>query len=97
MFKTIQSIRDLKNKKLCFLGMLPNRIDNRNPRHKEHLKELKAAYPDLVIPLEVCLRGSIADAVSQKIPVWDIKKTAARTAGKEMKALGQYILNQLEG
>jgi len=97
MFKTIRSIRDLKNKKLRFLGMLPNRVDNRNPRHKAHLKELKSAYPDLVLPLEICLRGSIADAVSQKMPVWDIKKTAARPAGKEMKALGQYILNQFEG
>jgi len=97
MFNTIRNIRDLKNRKLRFLGMLPNRVDNRNPRHKAHLKELKAAYPDLVIPMEICLRGSIADAVSLKMPVWDIKKTAARPAGKEMKALSHYILNQLEG
>lgn len=97
MLTTIRNIRDISNKKLGFLGMLPSRVVNSNPRHKEHLKELKETYSDLLIPLAISQRGSIADAVSLKVPVWSIKKTAARAAAKEMKALGNYILTKLGG
>jgi chromosome partitioning protein len=97
MMTTIRNVRDLKNNKLAFLGMLPSRVDNRNPRHREHLKELNEAYPDLLMPLAISQRGSIADAVSSKIPVWQVKKTAARPAIKEMRALGDYILKKMEG
>ena len=97
MLTTIRNIRDNSNRKLGFLGMLPSRVVNSNPRHREHLKELETTYPDLLIPLAISQRGSIADAVSLKVPVWSIKKTAARAAAKEMKALGDYILAKLGG
>jgi chromosome partitioning protein len=95
MLTAIRNVRDKSNTKLNFLGMLPSRVVNTNPRHAEHLKELEAKYKSLLIPLSVSQRGSIADAVSEKIPVWKIKKTAARVAAKEMKALGEYVLAKL--
>jgi len=95
MLTTIRNVRDTSNPKLKFLGMLPSRVVNSNPRHGKHLKELKARYPDLLLPLVISQRGSIADAVSLKVPVWSIKKTAVRLAAKEMKAFGDYILAKL--
>ncbi|MBX9915538.1 MAG: ParA family protein [Pseudomonadaceae bacterium] len=84
------------NPGLKFLGMVPSMVDGRNPRHKQHLDELKAAYPQLMIPAPIGLRGSIADALAMGVPVWQIKKTAARVAAKEVRALAQYVYEKME-
>lgn len=94
MVTTIANIRKT-NKKLEFLGMLPSKLDSRNPRHKAHLKELTANYPTLVIPYGIGLRSSIADALSSGVPVWKIKKTAARKAAQEVKAFTGYIFSKM--
>lgn len=44
MITTIANIRKL-NTKLKFLGMVPSKVDARNPCHVRHLDELQAAYP----------------------------------------------------
>jgi chromosome partitioning protein len=42
------------------------------------------------------LRSSIADALASRTPVWKIKKTTARVAAKEVRALAAHVLNQME-
>ncbi|AJE23489.1 MULTISPECIES: ParA family protein [Azotobacter] len=84
------------NPGLIFLGMVPSKVDGRNPRHKEHLDKLQAAYPQLMIPATIGLRSSIADALANGVPVWQIKKTAARKAAKEVRALAQYVYEKME-
>lgn len=84
------------NTKLKFLGMVPSKVDSRNPRHGRHLTELKSAYSQLLIPINVGLRTSIADALASGIPVWKIKKTAARKAAQEVKELAQYVFDRME-
>ena len=49
MLTTIANVRKL-NTKLKFLGMVPSKVDARNPRHVRHQDELQAAYPQLMIP-----------------------------------------------
>lgn len=83
------------NPKLRFLGMMPSKVDARNPRHKRHLEELRAAYSALVAPVQVGLRSSIADALASGMPVWRIRKTAARKAGSEMRQVAAYVFNEL--
>jgi hypothetical protein len=70
---TIANLRKA-NPKLKFLGMVPSKVDARNPRHGRHLQELERAYPQLMIPTGVGLRSSIADALASRVPVWKIKK-----------------------
>ncbi len=94
MLQTIFSVRN-KNRNLKFLGMLPSRVDNRNPRHKIHLEELKKAYKDQIFPAEIGLRSSIADALALGFPVWKIKKTAARKAANEVRNVAENIFNQI--
>jgi len=95
MLTTISNIREF-NEDLQFLGMVPSKVDARNPRHALHLAELNAAYPQLMIPAPVGLRSSIADALASGIPVWRIRKTAARKAAQEVRALANYVHDKME-
>lgn len=95
MLTTIANVRKL-NTKLKFLGMVPSKVDARNPRHVRHQDELQAAYPQLMIPASIGLRSSIADALASGVPVWKIKKTAARKATQEVRALAAYVFEKME-
>lgn len=96
--KMLTTIANVKrdNASLRFLGMVPSKVDRRNPRHVRHLDELQAAYPALVLPLSIGLRSSIADALASCVPVWKIRKTAARTATKEIRALAAHVFDEME-
>ena len=95
MLTTIANVRKM-NTKLKFLGMVASKVDARNPRHVRHQNELKAAYPQLMIPGSIGLRSSIADALASGVPVWKIKKTAARKATLEVRALAAYVYEKME-
>ncbi|SOD42757.1 ParA family protein [Nitrosovibrio sp. Nv4] len=84
------------NPKLHFLGMLPSKVDSRKPRQVRNLAELKAAYPDLLIPFSIGFRDGIAEALASGVPVWHIKTTAAREAAKETRAVADYIFKKME-
>ncbi len=96
MMITISSLRRL-NRHLTFLGILPSKVDARNPRHVRHLTELREAYPKLILPVNIGLRSSVADALATGVPVWKIKKTAARKAGKEMRSFAEYVYSNTLG
>ena len=81
---------------LQFLGMVPSKVDARNPRHVRHQVELQAAYPKLMAPASIGLRSSIADALASGVPVWKIRKTAARKATHEVRALAAYVFEKME-
>lgn len=95
MYATITNIRRF-NPDLKFLGMVPNMVDGRKIRHRENVAALRESYPDLVTPVSVGLRDSIADAMADGIPVWHIKKTAARKAAKEVRELAKYVFEKME-
>lgn len=84
------------NPQLKFIGMVPNMVDGRLERHAENIAELRANYRQLITPMTIGLRTSIADAVAEGIPVWKIKKTAARVAAKEVRALAKYVFEKME-
>ncbi|MDD2660677.1 MAG: ParA family protein [Methylococcales bacterium] len=95
MITTIASIKGKVNDKLSFIGMMPSKVDGRNPRHKKHLTELIEAYPKLMTPVKIGLRSSVADAVASGVPVWQIKKTAARKAATEVRAVAKYVYDAM--
>lgn len=94
MVLAITNIRKA-NPKLQFLGMMPSKVDARNPRHIRHLAELKAAYPTLMIPEQIGLRSSIADALASHIPVWKVRKTAARKAAQEVRGVANFVFDKI--
>jgi chromosome partitioning protein len=95
MVMTIANVRKA-NPSLQFLGMVPSKVDGRNPRHGRHLQELQRAYPQLMIPAGIGLRSSIADALASGVPVWKIRKTAARKAALELRALAAHVFEKME-
>lgn len=95
MVAVIQNLRK-QNPGLRFLGMVPNKVDGRKPRHVNNLATLRKAYPQLVLPFAIGARDSIAEALGEKRPVWKIKKTAARDATKEVRALADYVFKKME-
>lgn len=96
MLQTIFGIQANYNPGLTFLGMLPNRFNAHSASQKANLDQLLASYAHLMITAKIGNRSSISDALGQGIPVWEMPKTAARDAGKEMKeALGQ-VINKME-
>jgi len=95
MLTTIMNVRK-ENAGLQFLGMVPSKVDARNPRHVRHQVELQAAYPKLMAPASIGLRSSIADALASGVPVWKIRKTAARKATHEVRALAAYVFEKME-
>lgn len=82
------------NPDLKFLGMVPSMLDRRKKRQVDNLEKLKANYPQLILP-EIGLRDSIDEAVEEGVPVWRIKKTAARAAAKEMRALADSVFEKM--
>lgn len=84
-----------RNTKLSFLGILPSRVDRRSPRQMANLGQVKAAHGALLAPLVIGLRSSVAEALAHGVPVWKLRKTSARAAGAEMRALGSYVLSKV--
>lgn len=94
MNNTITNVRKV-NPRLKFLGMFPSKMDSRNPRHKAHLEQLMQAYPQLMLNTPIGLRSSVADALASGVPVWKIRKTAARMATKEFNALTTHVFEKI--
>lgn len=84
------------NPSLKFLGMVPNKVDGRKPRHMATLAALQATYPNYVLPVSIGSRDSIAEALGDQMPVWKIKKTAARKATAEVRAMTELVFNKME-
>ena len=94
MVSTIANVRK-SNPTLKFLGILPSKVDSRNPRHIAHLAELQGAYKAQLIPTVIGLRSSVADALAVGQPVWTIRKTAARKAAQEMRAVAAHLCHAM--
>lgn len=87
--KTILTLSHFKN--VEFLGILPCRVDFKKPRQKNNYKTLMDGIPEMITPMKIHSRDSIAEACDEQIPVWSVNKSAARYASKEIKSLCKYI------
>lgn len=77
-FKTLISrISEIKkhNKKLQFLGFVPNRVDLRTKFDREQLEAVRTAYPAYMFGngFYIPNRSAIKVANHNKIPVWKVK------------------------
>ncbi|BAU77431.1 Chromosome (plasmid) partitioning protein ParA [Metapseudomonas furukawaii] len=82
------------NPDLQFLGMVPSMLERRKQRQLDNLAQLNEDFPGYVLP-EIGLRDSIDEALELGRPVWEIKKTAARVAAKEMRAFTQCVFEKM--
>lgn len=96
MLQTIFGVRERYNPGLVFLGMLPNRFNAHSNAQKSNLDELLNSYAHLMIAARIGNRSSISEALGAGVPVWEIPKTAAREAGKEMKLAFDLVTQKME-
>lgn len=89
--RKILTFKQKNGRNLQFLGIVANKVNNASPMHRRNLKELIAQNPKIVVPYPLGLRTNIGEAIAEQVPVWKLPKTAARDAGKELRALLAHL------
>lgn len=97
MLQTVFGVKEKWNPDLNFLGMLPNRFNPRSLAQKETLTNLVKNYSHLLIKAKIGIRSSIPEALAEGIPVWQLKKTAAREAGREFHEAFAIVYEKMGG
>lgn len=95
MLQTIFGVKSKWNPDLNFIGMLPNRFNPRSEQQKNTLRELVENYAHLLIMAKIGIRSSIPEALSEGLPVWNLKKSAAREAAKEFNEAFAIIFEKM--
>ena len=108
VLKRVLFIQKRWNPGLVNLGLLPNEYDTNSPAQDEWLKQLMSSYQQFVLPAFVTKRSAYREACGAGIPVWLLAsdseddggpgkiKTAARTAGREVKAVFRIMQDRME-
>lgn len=92
MLKTIFGVRERWNPELQLAGVLANRFNHHSASQREALAQLLTEYSSFVLPTRIAERSAIGDALSQGVPVWSLRKSAAREATREIdQALGVLL------
>jgi len=95
-FSNVVRVRDETgiNPKLAPLGVLPNLVDKTRAYHRSVLEEMRAAWGDGVLPVELYERAAID--VAKDRAVWRTDRGESRgLAAKEMKAVCAYIYKRM--
>lgn len=107
VLKRILFIQKKWNPSLVNLGILANEYDTHSPAQEIWLKQLMSAYRDYVFGAYVAKRSAYREASGAGVPVWLLEadaedggvgkiKTAARTAGREVRAVFKLMLERME-
>lgn len=95
LLQTIVGVERQFNPGLAFVGMLANRFNPNSSAQRAALDELLSKYAHYMVPAKIGNRSSVPEALREGVPVWRLKKTAAREAGAEMldafKIIGKRI------
>lgn len=96
-----RKIKQTINAKLDLIGILPNMVEA-TPFQKANFEQLAKAHSQLLIPngnggfAFLPKRSAVAEAQASGAPLYSIKKTAARDAWLEMKAVFDVIANHMK-
>lgn len=94
----IQGVKTKYNPNLVFLGLLPNRVKP-TPLQKEWFGTLVSKYQRFMVEgmARIAERSAIAEAQQAGVPVWKLEKSAARDAGKELRAVFAQFVERMGG
>ena len=79
-----------------FLGLLPSIYDRKSRRERELFESLAEQAGKLLFPGMVAKRDAYAKAASESEPVWNMKGSAARDAGNEIRGVFDHVSQQME-
>lgn len=95
-FSNVVRVRDETgiNPKLAPLGVLPNQINKDRAYHRDVLADMRAAWGDGVLPVELYERA--ATDVAKDRAVWRTNRGESRSlAAQEMRAVCEHIYNRM--
>jgi chromosome partitioning protein len=103
LIRDVNAIKTHLNPSLDLIGILPNQVE-RTPFQKENFGHLVHNYASLLILLAdndtkfalIPHRSALAEAQAAGMPLWELNKTAARDAWKEIKPAFVEIKNRME-
>jgi chromosome partitioning protein len=95
MLKRVIALQKTRNPTLVNLGILANKFDARKPSQVRDLKTFLEQFNQYVIRAKLSNRQPYSDAAAEGVPVWRLKTTAAREAGKEMKETFAMIAEKM--
>jgi chromosome partitioning protein len=107
VIRRIKFIQRHFNPSLVNFGILANEFDARQPAQVQDFKELLASHHEYMFPKPIMDRQAYREAVGAQVPVWRLKegasgdgggriKSAARDAGKEIRAVFDILLGRME-
>ena len=79
-----------------FLGLLPSIYDRKSRREREMFEQLAEQAGKLLFPGIVAKRDTYSRAASQGEPVWQMKGSAAREAGEEIRGVFRKVESMME-
>jgi chromosome partitioning protein len=108
VIKRIKFIQQHFNPNLVNFGILANEFDMRQPAQVEDFKELLASHHQYMFPKPILDRQAYREAAGAQVPVWRLRegvagenrgrvKSAARDAGKEIRAVFDILMERMEG
>ncbi len=102
VLKRVAFIQQNWNPQLVNLGIVPNEFDAGQPAQIEWLKQLMTHFRKYLFGGLVKKSAAYKEAAAEGIPVWRLEdekgriKTAARVAGKEVRAVFEMMLKAME-
>jgi chromosome partitioning protein len=107
VLKRVMFVQRHFNPDLVNFGILANEFDPRQPAQVEDFKELLASCHQYMFPRPITDRQAYREAAGAQVPVWRLKeggtganrnriKSAAREAGKEIRAVFDVLLGKME-
>lgn len=94
MWRQLNVIKETVNPKLRLLGLLLSMVDNKRPKEREAISELRKQLGPVVLPVVLCNRSAVKSTVGH--PVWANAHTGAhRLAAAEWREAIAYILKLL--
>jgi len=93
LLETIEQVKQDHNPGLHVVGLLPNKVNSRSKDELRIIADIRAAAPDMVLPMSVYERTSVSGAMAASRPVWHRRGgESQRLASAELRAACSHIL-----
>lgn len=93
LMETIEQVKQEHNPGLQVIGLLANKVNSRSRDEQKIIADIRAAAPDMLLPLMIHERTSVAGAMAASRPVWlRSGGESQRLAASELRAACDHIL-----
>jgi chromosome partitioning protein len=93
LLDTIEEVKQASNPDLHVVGLLANKVNNRSDEQKKSLADIRREAGQMLLPMTIAERMSIASAMAVSRPIWRFSGGASqRQAAKEVRAACAHIL-----